>query len=362
MELVGYDPYCSPERAEQLGVKLYDTVDEIVPLADFITVHLPKTEETIGMFGPDQYAAMKDGVILVNTARGGIYNVDSLADFLAAGKIGAVGLDVYESEPCLESPLHEFDNAILMPHLGASTKEAQQRAGVQIAEYVAAGLEGSVVPTAVNMAPVPPDVLDAVGPYVPACQMMGRLVAQLLGDMPKALNVTAAGSIAGADLSILVAGALGGILSYRRAGTVTPVNAESVAARHGIKVETASEIDAQEYASTVTICADGVEAGVTMAAAAQSPRIVSLLDYRIDIAPGRESLVFEYVDAPGRIGTIGTVLGEAGVNITTMQVGAKPEERCALVYVNVEGDVTEAVLDRLRSAVPDLKNLWHVKL
>ena len=140
------------------------------------------------------------------------------------------------------------------------------------------------------------------------------------------------------------------------------MNAESVAARHGIKVETASEIDAQEYASTVTICADGVEAGVTMAAAAQSPRIVSLLDYRIDIAPGRESLVFEYVDAPGRIGTIGTVLGEAGVNITTMQVGAKPEERCALVYVNVEGDVTEAVLDRLRSAVPDLKNLWHVKL
>ena len=298
----------------------------------------------------------------MNAARGGIYNVDSLADFLAAGKIGAVGLDVYESEPCTESPLHEFDNAILMPHLGASTKEAQRRAGVQIAEYVAAGLEGSVVPTAVNMAPVPPDVLDAVGPYVPACQMMGRLVAQLLGDMPKTLKVTAAGSIVGADLSILVAGALGGILSYRRAGTVTPVNAESVAARHGIKVETESVADAQEYASTVTVCADGVEAGCTMAAAAQSPRIVSLLDYKIDIAPGRDSLVFEYVDAPGRIGTIGTILGEAGVNITTMQVGAKPEERCALVYVNVEGDVSDQVMANLRAGVADLKNLWHVKL
>ena len=362
MKLVGYDPYCSPERAEQLGVTLYDDVDAVVPLADFITVHLPKTEETIGMFGPHQYAAMKDGVILVNAARGGIYNVDSLADFLAAGKIGAVGLDVYESEPCTESPLHEFDNAILMPHLGASTKEAQRRAGVQIAEYVAAGLEGSVVPTAVNMAPVPPDVLDAVGPYVPACQMIGRLVAQLLGDMPKTLKVTAAGSIVGADLSILVAGALGGILSYRRAGTVTPVNAESVAARHGIKVETESVADAQEYASTVTVCADGVEAGCTMAAAAQSPRIVSLLDYKIDIAPGRDSLVFEYVDAPGRIGTIGTILGEAGVNITTMQVGAKPEERCALVYVNVEGDVSDQVMANLRAGVADLKNLWHVKL
>ena len=132
-------------------------------VADFITVHLPKTEETIGMFGPKQFAAMKDGVILVNAARGGIYDEESLADFLAAGKIGAVGIDVHESEPCTNGPLHEFDNAILTPHLGAATKEAQQRAGVQIAEYVAAGLEGSIVPTAVNMAPVPPESIDVVG-------------------------------------------------------------------------------------------------------------------------------------------------------------------------------------------------------
>ncbi|MEG2933710.1 MAG: hydroxyacid dehydrogenase, partial [Gordonibacter sp.] len=145
MKLVGYDPYCSPERAEQLGVTLYEDVDAIVPLADFITVHLPKTKETIGMFGPDQYARMKDGVVLVNAARGGIYDVKSLADFLAAGKIGAVGMDVWESEPCTDSPLHEFDNAILTPHLGASTKEAQLRAGVQTAEAVAAGLAGSIV-------------------------------------------------------------------------------------------------------------------------------------------------------------------------------------------------------------------------
>ncbi len=361
MKVIGYDPYCSPERAEQLGVKLYESVDEIVPLADFITVHLPKTDETIGMFGPEQYAAMKDGVILVNAARGGIYNVDSLADFLAAGKIGAVGIDVYEDEPCLESPLHEFDNAILTPHIGASTKEAQQRAGMQIAQYVVDGLEGSVVPTAVNMTSVPPEVLDAVGPYVPACQTAGRIVAQLLGEVPQTLEVVAAGSIAGADPSILVAGALGGILSYRREGTVTTVNAESVAARHGVKVETSSAVDAREYASCVALRADGMEVGVTLAAA-QGARIISLLGYKMDIAPGRESLVFEYVDAPGRLGVIGTVLGEAGVNITTMQIGAKPEEQCALVYMNVEGDVNDAVLNRLRAEIPDLKNLWHVKL
>ena len=362
MNLVGYDPYCSPERAEQLGVRLYDTIDEILPLANFITVHLPKTEETIGMFGPARYAAMKDGVVLLNVARGGIYNVDSLADFIAAGKIGAVGIDVFESEPCTESPLYEFENAILTPHLGASTYEAQRRAGVQIARHVVAGLEGSVVPTAVNMAPVPPEVLDAVGPYAPACQMMGRMLAQLLGDMPKNLKVVAAGSIAGADTSILVAGALSGILSYRKAGTVTPVNAESVAMRHGIKVMTEGVADAREYSSLVVVEADGVEVGATLAGAAQAPRIASLLGYKIDIAPARESLVFEYVDAPGRVGIIGTILGEAGVNITTMQIGTKPEERCALVYMNVEGDVSDEVLGELRVKISDLKNLWHIKL
>ena len=362
MRLVGYDPYCSPERAEQLGVTLYDDVDAIVPLADFITVHLPKTKQTIGMFGPDQYAHMKDGVILVNSARGGIYNVDSLADFLAAGKIGAVGLDVWENEPCTESPLHEFPNAILTPHLGASTKEAQLRAGVQTAEYVAAGLAGSIVPTAVNMAPVPPEVMDAVGPYVPACQMMGSMLAQIHGEVPQYLKLTAAGALADADPSILVAGTVKGLLSYQGRATVTPVNADAVAQRHGIKVETQARPDADGYASTVAVMADGTEVACTRGYAAQTARLVSLLGYKIDIAPGRQSLIFEYVDAPGRMGTIGTILGEAGINITTMQIGAKPADRCALVYMNVEGEVEDAVLSRLRAEIPELKNLWYVKL
>lgn len=361
MNLIGYDPYCSPERAEQLGVELYDNVDDIVPLADFITVHLPKTKETIGMFGPAQYAAMKDGVILVNTARGGIYNIESLADFVAAGKIGGAAIDVYETEPCTESPLHEFDNVILTPHLGASTKEAQTRAGTQIAEYVAAGLEGSIVPTAVNMALVPPEIMDAVGPYVPACQLMGSMLAQIDGDIPQYLKLTAAGSLAGADPSILVAGTMGGILSYKNVA-VTPVNAEAVAKRHGIKVETQSRPDAQGYASAVSIVADGTEISCTLADTAQVPRIVSLFGYQIDIAPASQSLIFEYVDAPGKIGTIGTILGSAGINITTMQVGMKEKEKNALVYMNVEGAVDDSTMDRLREGLGELKNLWYVKL
>ena len=362
MHLVGYDPYCSPERAEQLGVALYDNMEDILPLADFITVHLPKTEETIGMFGPDQYAAMKDGVILVNVARGGIYNVDSLADFLAAGKIAACGIDVFETEPCTESPLHEFPNAILTPHLGAYTREAQTRAGVQIAEYVAAGLEGSVVPTALNMAPVPPEVMDAVGPYVPACQMMGSMLAQLGGEVPKRLSLTAAGKAAPADPTILVAGTMQGLLSYKNLATVTPVNAEAVARRHGIHVDTGAHASAGAYASSVTVVADGREVGCTLSGEDQHVRLISLLGYKVDIAPGPQALIFEYVDRPGRVGTIGSILGDAGINITTMQIVNDPDAGQAIVYMNIEGELDDSVLAKLRESLEDLKNLWYVKL
>lgn len=362
MKLIGFDPYCSRERAEQLGVTLYDNLDDIVPLADFVTVHLPRTDETLGMFGPEQFARMKDGVVLVNTARGGIYNVDSLADFLAAGKIGAVGIDMFENEPCTTSPLHEFDNAILTPRLGACTKEAQRRAGVQTAEYIAAGLEGSIVATALNMAPVPPEVMDAVGPYVPACQMMGSMLAQIQGETPKSLKVTACGDIKDADVSILVAGTLKGLLSYKKVATVTPVNAEAKAKRHGINVEKLSGVQMGGYASSVSVVADGKGVACTLSGDSHVGRLISLLGYQLDIAPATQSLVFEYVDAPGRVGVIGTVLGEAGINITTMQIGTKPEEETALVYMNVEGDINDAVMDRLRAAITDLKNLWYIKL
>ena len=361
MRVVGFDPYCSEERAGELGVTLLSSLDEVLAQADFITIHLPKTAETLRMFGADEFARMKDGVVIVNAARGCLIDVDALADFVAAGKVGAAAIDVYEVEPCTESPLHEFENVILTPHIAAVTREAQVRAGREIAEYVWAGLEGSIVPTAINVATLPPEMVDEVGPYVPACQMMGRMVAQILGGTPKALSVEAAGALASADASILVAGVLDGLLSYRRIGTVSTANVDAVAARHGVTVETSAAFDAWEYASLVSANADGVEVAATVYGAGQVPRIVSLLGYKIDVAPAHQSLVFEYVDKPGRIGVIGTILGDSGVNITTMQIGTKPEEQTALVYMNVEGEVTQEVLDELRGNI-DLKNLWYVSL
>ncbi len=361
MKLVAYDPYCSLERAEHLGVRLYDTVGEVLPLADFITVHLPKTAETTHMFGPEQFAAMKEGVVVVNTARGGIYDVESLADFVAAGKVAGCALDVYEDEPCHESPLHGMDSALLTPHIAAVTREAQARAGRQIAEAVWAGLEGSMVPTAINKSPLPPEMLDAIAPYVPACRMMGRLLLQVLGGTPKLLRVELAGGLASSDPALLVSGVLDGMLTDRKAADVTTPDTVSIASRYGIHVETAAESDAQEYASAVRVTADGMEVASTLFGLDQTARIVSLLDYKIDIVPASHSLVMEYDDAPGRIGTIGTILGAAGVNITTMQIGTKPADGRAMVYINVEGEVPDAVLDELRDAI-DLKSLWRIVL
>ncbi len=213
MKLIGYDPYTSEERAASLGVTLYATIDELLPLADFLTVHLPKTKETIGMFGAEQFGKMKDGVRLVNTARGGIYQMDALVDALKSGKVASAGIDVFEVEPCTESPLHELENVVLTPHLGASTEEAQDRAGDQIAELIAAGLRGDMVETAVNIAPVPPEVMEAVGPYVPVAEALGTGIGQIARGPVSQIEVHFIGHLADQDTRILKTAMLKGLLT-----------------------------------------------------------------------------------------------------------------------------------------------------
>ncbi len=360
MDVVAYDPYCSPDRAAQLDVTLVDSVDEVLPIADFITVHLPLTPDTLHMFGPEQFAAMKNGVILVNPARGGIFDIDSLADFLAAGKIGSVGIDVFEEEPCTESPLHEFDSAILTPHISAVTHEAQVRAGTEIAEYVWAALEGSIVPTAINSTGIPPEVMGGVRPYIPAAKMAGRMIQSLIG-IPERVGIWLEGNISEADPAPVVAGVIDGILDYKSIGVVSLEDAMTMASRHGMEVNTESTKDAQGYESAIRVKADGVDVSFTLYGLDNLARIISFNGYRIDITPAPLSLIFEYVDAPGRIGLIGSILGKADVNITTMQIGTKPEEKCALVYINVEGEVTPEVMEQLEGAM-EYKNIWKISM
>lgn len=361
MNVIAHDPYCSRDLALATGVKLYEDIDEVLPLADFITVHLPRTADTIGMFGPEEFAKMKDGVIVVNAARGGIFDVKALSDFIAAGKVRAAGIDVWEEEPCTSSPLHEFAQATLTPHIGASTEEAQRRAGVQIAEYVDAGLAGSLVPTALNIAPTPPEVVDLVAPYIPACVLMGSLMVQVNGHVAKRLKITTAGDFGAGDLGSLTAGILDGMLSYRTNRRITPANAAPLAQRHGIVLQTRHYETALEFNSYVRLDADGSTVSCTLISPDDRPQIVELLGYRVDMEFGGKSLVFEYEDGPGRMGVIGTVLGDAGISITTMKIAKKEGASTALVYMNVDQAVPTGVLEELRAKV-DPRNLWYLKL
>ncbi len=361
MEVIAYDPYCSEDRAAKLGAKIYDNIDDVISVADVISVHLPRTLDTVGMFGAKEFDKMKKGVILINSARGGIYDLDSLADFVAAGKIGAVAIDVFEEEPCTNSPLHQFDNVILTPHISAVTRDAQVRAGQQIAEYVWQGLEGSLVPTAINPTIFPPEVINDVRPYARCAKMMGSMLVNVLGRIPKKVDVMLEGSISDFDPDSIVAGVIDGIVSYKNAGMVSITDTLARAERHGISVTTGSNPDAGSFESALRIKVDDLTMACTLYGLDRAARIINFLDYDIDIAPARNSIVFEYVDGPGRIGVIGTALGDAGVNITTMQIGTKPKEKCALVYMNVEGELPDSAIEAMKDKI-EVKNVWKLKI
>jgi D-3-phosphoglycerate dehydrogenase len=348
-----------------MGITVYETVEEILPLADFITVHLPKTKETIGMFGAEQFAAMKDGVRLVNTARGGIYQVEALADALRSGKVAGAGIDVFEVEPCTDSPLIEFDDVILTPHLGASTSEAQDRAGEQIAEFVALGLEGRMVPTAVNVAPVPAEVMQQVGPYIDLAQDMATMVAQLAHGGVDEVEVMTIGALAELDTRIVRTATLKGLLSRATDEAVNFVNADYLAEQRGIRVSETRRSETHDYVSMLMLRAatphGPVEIGAALIGKKDEPRIVSLFGYDIEVAPAKHMAIFRYPDRPGMIGKVGTILGGESINIGAMQVGRTEEGGQALMILTVDAPIAPVVLDKIKSAA-GMDDAWYVQL
>ena len=365
IRMIGFDPYVTPERAQSMGVELMEDVDAILAEADYITVHLPKTKETIGMFGAEQFAKMKDGVRLINTARGGIYQTDALMDALKSGKVASAAIDVYAQEPCTDSPLVEFDNVILTPHLGASTAEAQDRAGEQIAEYVAMGLDGSMVPTAVNIAPVAPEVLEKVGPFIELSENLGTMVAQMARGGVDALEVRFIGALAETDTGILKTAVLKGMLSVVSAESVNFVNADYYAEQRGIKITETKIAETHDYISMVMVKAetsDGpLEIGATLMGKKNEPRLVSLYGFDLDMLPSQYMSFFLYEDRPGMIGKAGTVLGAHDINIAAMQVGRKKIGGNALMGVNVDTPVPVDVLDKI-VAEAGIEKAWSVEL
>jgi len=365
MKLIGYDPYTSEERAAKMGVTLYQTVEEMLPLADFITVHLPKTKDTIGMFGAEQFAQMKDGVRLINTARGGIYQIPALADAVRSGKVAGAGIDVFEAEPCTDSPLIEFENVILTPHLGASTAEAQDRAGEQIAEFVVLGLEGRMVPTAVNVAPVSQEVMEKVGPYIDLAQDLGTMLAQLARGGVEELDILTIGALADDDTRIIRTAAVKGLLTRASDEGVNFVNAEYLAEQRGIKITETKRSETHDFVSMLilrSVTPHGpVEIGATLLGKKDEPRIVTLFGYELDMAPTKRMAFFRYGDRPGVIGQVGTIIGEAGVNIGTMDVGRHEAGGSALMGISVDSALSSETLDAISHAA-EVQDAWYVEL
>jgi D-3-phosphoglycerate dehydrogenase len=353
MRLIAYDPYVSRERARQLSVELMPDLEALLVQADFVTVHLPRTPETEGLIGDRELALMKEGARLVNTARGGIVDENALEAAVRAGRLGGVALDVFASEPVTEHPLFGLPNVVVTPHLGASTREAQDKAGVAIAEMVRLALKGEFVPFAVNVAAA--EVSEQVRPFLPLAERLGRVLIGLADAPMRGLAVEYVGPVAEADTSVLTLAALKGVLAGVVHEPVSYVNAPVIARDRGLEVSERRSTASQDYVNLLVLGTETEAGDVTVAGTLvgkrNAERLVRVYDFDIDMAPAQHMAFFLYEDRPGVIGTVGTILGEAGVNVASMEVGRREAGGLALMGLTVDSPIPSDLLDRITAAV-----------
>jgi D-3-phosphoglycerate dehydrogenase len=347
MRIIAHDPYVSPERARSMGIELVE-LDQLVAEADFLTIHLPKTPETAGLVGKELLGKAKAGMRVVNAARGGVLDEEALADAISSGHIGGAALDVFASEPCTESPLFALPQVVVTPHLGASTAEAQDKAGEQIAEQVVLALAGDFVPYAVNLAAR--GASEAVRPYLGLTERLGRCIAALCEGLSSPIEVTYAGALASEDTGILTLSLLKGVFAAGSDEPVSYVNAPRLAEERGLEVVESSNATSRDYVSLVTVTAVGhsVAGTLTGYATAERERIVMIDDHSVDVPVAENLLVVRNDDRPGMVGVVGTALGEAGLSILSMAVGQSPVAETALMVLTTDRPVPSEVLEGLR--------------
>ncbi len=346
MELIGYDPFVAPERARAMGVRLV-TIDELVGEADFVSIHTPKTPETIGLFGRELLAKAKPGIRIVNTARGGIVDEEALAEAIRNGIVAGAGLDVFAKEPCTESPLFELPQVVVSPHLGASTEEAQDKAGVTIAEQVLLSLSGDFVPYAVNVAAS--DVSDVVRPFMPLAEQLGRIFGCLHDGLPDGLEIECQGELAAEGTGILTLSALKGVFGGSTDDPVSYVNAPQLAEQRGLDVREISTATSRDYKSLITLRSKSHSiAGTLSSVGRRSERIVMVDDHPVEVPPSPHMLVVRNDDRPGMIGLVGTSLGAADISISSMAVGPSPTAATAMMVISTSASAPDAVVDQLR--------------
>ena len=351
MRLVAYDPYLAPGRAAQMGVEMLDTVVDVCRRSDFLTIHLPKSPETMGIVGAAELAAAKPGLRIVNTARGGLVDEAALVDALRDGRVAGAALDVFSTEPVTEHPLFAFDNVVVTPHLGASTAEAQDKAGIAIAEQVALALRGEFVPYAVNL-DAGSDIPEPVRPYMRLAERLGRLAVALAGHGIEGLRFEYHGGIADHDTRALTLSGLKGAFSGVVHEPVTFVNAPLVAKERGISVEEAKSSLSLDYVNLLEVRAesegDPVSVAGVLVGKRDNERLVRVYGYELDMAFSPIMTFFRYADKPGVVGTVGSLLGEAGVNIANMQVARHTEGGEALMGLSVDSPIPQEVLELIK--------------
>jgi D-3-phosphoglycerate dehydrogenase len=360
MRVIAYDPFVSEERAHHMGVELLG-LEELMEESDFVSVHLPKNASTLGLIDAKLLAHAKEGQRIINTARGGIVVEADLVEAITEGRIQGAGLDVFAVEPCTDSPLFELDSVVVTPHLGASTKEAQEKAGVTIAEQVQLALEGAFVPFAVNVAAE--EVSDVARPFMGLAEQLGRFVRCLHDVAPSQIEVHFQGELAGAGTSILTLCVLKGVCSVHADQSVSYVNAPQLAESRGIIWAETSSIVSPEFVSVITVRSPTHSVSGTLATVGSrtEARIVSVDGHTVDIPPAPNMLVVRNDDRPGRIGLVGTELGHAGVSISSMAVGPSPATGTALMVLSCDRAPTDEVLARLRER-DGIHELYRVEL
>jgi D-3-phosphoglycerate dehydrogenase len=352
--VIAYDPYVTSARAQQLGVQLV-TIDELLQQADFVTIHMPKTPETLGMIGDDQLALMKSTAFIVNVARGGLIDEDALYRALTTGSIAGAGLDVFVTEPPLESPLLALENVVVTPHLGASTAEAQEKAGISVARSVRLALSGELVPDAVNVAG---GVIDPyVRPGIPLLEKLGQVFSGLAKNSPiTSVDVEIRGELVEYDVSVLKLAALKGIFTNIVSENVSYVNAPLLAEQRGIEVRLLTDAASEDYRNVLTLrgaLADGSQVSVsgTLTGPKQTEKIVGINGYDVEVPLAQHLIVMVYDDRPGIVAVYGREFGEAGINIAGMQIARTTAGGKALSVLTVDSPVPDGILETVRAAI-----------
>ena len=350
MNVIAYDPYLQPARAAQLDVRLVE-LDELLRTSDFITIHLPKTKETANLIGVEALKKVKPEVRIVNAARGGVLDEAALFEALVEGRVAGAGLDVFATEPCTDSPLFTLDNVVATPHLGASTQEAQERAGIAVAVSVRKALAGELVPDAVNVQGGV--IAQEIRPSLPLVEKMAQIATVLLGELPVNIDIQVRGEIAVHDSTILAISALKGSLIAVGAEEVTYVNAPILATERGITSNVTTTADSAEYRSMISLRAStgsgkAITVDGTLMGIRQTQKIIAIDSFSLDLPPTEHILFLRYIDRPGVIGTVGQTLGEAKVNIAGMQVARSTAGGQALMALSIDSDVSEEVLATIK--------------